>query len=191
MNKRTVTIVVIVIAIIAISSIIVKVSKDGFWHMGTWYDTPEEALAHEADMDGESMGVLSVKALIYKVEIDDITEMTFVSQDDTLVSVTFVTNEKGRYSVYGYTEEVSLSSPSEFVVAGAEDQSILFPYSTYGDTVYGWCFTDVNVLVNGAVPSKNVYEFECQGATRALCFWRISGIDAEKNDTVDVTFERK
>lgn len=165
-------------------------SKTGYWYVGdVWFQTPEEALLQEADNDAESKRILSIKKLIKQTNIDDITVMTFVSKNDTLVDVTLVKNKKGLYSVYGYTEEVYLSSPSEFIATGDTDQFILFPYSTYNNTVYGWCYSDIVPLVNDMIPLVETYEFECQGKKWTLNYWWIS--DIRDIDNVEVCFNVK
>ena len=188
MSKKSILIVIVVLAIIVISVALVNIAKNGFWYVGNvWWDTIEEALAHEADLTLDTEKTLSVKTLLHTTTIDDITIMTFVSHNDALTTVSFVSNEDGLYSVYGYTEELFLSSPSEFVITGEENQFILFPYRTYGDTVYGWCYSNVTPLVNGRSPSITTVEFECQENTWCLSFWIIDNINDIKN--VDVTFD--
>lgn len=190
MNKKTLLVTIIVLITIAIWIGVAIFSANDFWYAGgVWYDTPSEALLHEADKDLESKEILSVKTLLNTTKIDDITIMTFVSRNDTLTTVTFVSNDEGLYSVSGYTNELSLDSPTEFVVTGDKDQFILFPYSTYGNTVYGWCYANVEPTVNGLIPTFTPYEFESQESVWHLNFWCISGIDDINN--INVSFNRK
>ncbi len=187
MNRKKILVIIIVLIVIIISIGFVIASTNGYWHVGdVWWNTPAEALLHEADKDIASKETLSIKTLINTTEIDDITIMSFVSQNDTFTTVTFISNEDGLYSVYGYTEEVSLSSPSEFVVTGNMDQFVLFPYRTYNNTIYGWCYSNVIPLVNGMAPSLKAFEFECQESKWTLIYWCISDIDST-ND-VEVSF---
>ena len=180
--------IILITIVISIGIVIVSINDYGFAG-DVWQDTPEEALLYEADKDIESKETLSIKTLLSRTEIDDITIMTFVSQIDTLITVTFVTNEDGLYSVYGYTEEVSLISPSEFVVTGDPAQFVLFPYRTYHDTIYGWCYSTVIPSVNGTTPVLESYEFEFQGNKWTLSYWYISDIDDTNN--VNVSFYLK
>ena len=190
MNNKKINAIIIILVVIIVLVALASALKNGYLYIGdVWWETLDEALMHEADKDLESKRILSVKILLNTIEIDDVTIMTFVSQDDTLVRVSFVTNEDGLYCVYGYTEEVFLSSPSEFVVTGESNQFILRPYSTYNDTVYGWCYSNVIPSVNGLEPSLETYEFECQGTKWTLQFWHMDDID--NTDDVTVTFSLK
>ena len=190
MNNKKINAIIIIPVVIIVSAILITVLTSCYFYTGeVWYETLDEALMHEADRDTESKRILSVKTLLCITRIDDVTIMTFVSQNDTLVRVSFVSNEDGLYCVSGYTEEVSLSSPSEFVVTGESNQFILFPYSTYNDTVYGWCYSNVTPSVNGLEPSIETYEFECQGTKWSLRLWHIDDID--NTDDVNATFGLK
>lgn len=138
---------------------------------GAWYDTTEQALRKRADMTAESLRVLTPKTMLNKVYIDDIVEMAFVSNDDTLVTVTFVTNAKGQYRVYGYSEEIRLDDPSMFLLNGDPEQVILFANNQHNTTAWGWCYSGYSFTVNGITPQKETYTFECQGKTWSIDYW--------------------
>lgn len=152
----------------------------------TFKSTPEEALAQRADSTLETLHTLTPETVLNTVYIDDIVQMTFVSISDTLVTVCFVTNEKGQYSVYGYTEEVWLSSPSMFVLTGDpenfnfdSEKFIFIPYNQHNTTVYGWCYSGYQFTVNGIMPSKQTFVFDCEGKTWSLDYWKIDNFPAE------------
>lgn len=188
---------IIVGCVILIGGIILfwQLFTDGFAHSGdTWQDTPEKALEYDAKtpIPGESPGILVPKTILNKVYIDDIVEMTFVSSDDTLVSVSFVTNDKGQYSVYGYSEEEWLDSPTMFLMNGDpkqldfnSDEFILFPASHHNTTVYGWCYSGYNFTVNGKEPKKETYVFDCQGKTWSLDYWQIENIPEDSEICIE------
>ncbi len=188
MNKK-ILFPIIIIGVILIVICFVKLSEDGYLYVGdVWRDTPEEALSDAADNPTNDRMTLTVKKLLDQREIGDITEMFFVSENDTLTNVAFVTNDDGKYCVQGYTEEGALESPSAFVLNGDKDQFILFPYSEEGDTVFGWCYSSVSPTVNGIEPSKKTYTFECQGKQWSLDFWWID--DFPKTDEVKIEFKK-
>lgn len=161
-------------------------TNNGFLYFGdVWFDTPEEALQCDADTTIDQELTLSIKDLVDTRNISDIANMTFVSENDTLVTVTFVTNKDGMYSVYGYTEEVFIDSPTEFVATGDKDQFILFPYKIYDGTIYGWCYSNVLPIVNGIKPLAQTFEFEIQGKVWTLNYWWIDNFSASENISID------
>ena len=198
MKKRIllliITICVILCAILAVD-VIGKLLRDGYAHYGdTWQDTPEKALEKHADYTAETLQILTPKTMLYTKRIDDIVEMAFVSIGDTLVTVTLVTNERGQYSVYGYTEESALDDPGYFVLTGDPRQFdfdakefLLIPYDSYGTTVWGWCYTECSFTVNGIRPSRETYVFDCQGKTWSLDYWCLHGIPEDAEITITYT----
>lgn len=176
-----ITIIVLSIVVIIVGAVIVGlVIKDGFLHIGdVWQNTPEEALSQRADQTIDTLQTLTIKTLIQKRTIDDITVMAFISNADTLVTVTFITNDNGQYSVYGYTEECDLDNPTEFVLNGKQDQSILFPYKEHNTTVYGWSYSNTSFSVGGVLPSTETYKFECQGKEYSLSYWWIDNFPTD------------
>jgi hypothetical protein len=180
MNKKVLLGVVIFAVLIVIISSVVTLMTKGYLYVGdVWHETVEEALSYAADNPTNDKMTLTVKELLDKRVIGDIVEMTFVSENDTLTSVSFVINDDEKYCVYGYTEEGVLNSPSEFVLNGDKDQFILFPYSEHVSTVYGWCYSSVTPTVNGITPSTETFEFECQGKTWSLDFWWIDDFPSD------------
>ncbi|MBR6767983.1 MAG: hypothetical protein IKM34_00660 [Clostridia bacterium] len=165
--------------------VLLVVSMNSCYVGDVWQDTPEKALSHSGTEDP----TYSIKTMLKTIEIDDIVDMTFVNEADTLTSVSFVTNDKGQYCVSGSSEEVILSDPDMFVVNGDPEQFILFPYSTYHNTVYGWCYENVFPAVNGITPTMEAYTFECQAEIWTLKFWWIDGID--NADDAEVSFDLK
>ena len=161
------------------------VSMNSCYVGDVWQDTPEKALSHSGTEDP----TYTIKTMLKTIEIDDIVVMTFVNEADTLTKVSFVTNDKGQYCVSGSSEEVILSDPDTFVVNGDPDQFILFPYASYHNTIYGWCYENVVPSVNGLTPKTEAYTFECQGELWTLKFWMIDGIDNTGN--AEVTFNLK
>lgn len=194
MNKKVLfSIIVLAVIIIIGIKIVVDLSNNGYSHSGdVWQDTPEKALAKAADLTTETLQILTPKTIIHTVYIEDIVEMAFVSVGDTLVTVTFVTNENGQYSVWGYTEEVWLDSPSMFLLNGDSeqfdfdsDQFIMFPYNNYKTTFWGWCYSGHTFTVNGITPAKETYVFDCQGKTWSIDYWRIDNISPESDIQIE------
>ena len=194
MNKKVLLSIVVfgIITIIGIK-VVWDLSDKGFAHYGgAWQDSPERALLQEADNTIDSEQTLTIAHLLDTRDIEDITIMTFVSRGDTLVTVTFIKNEKGQYSVYGYTEEPCLTSPSMFLLNGDPEQLnfdskefILFPYNQRKTTVWGWSCTNRSFTVNGITPSKETYVFDCQGKTWSIDFWSIEGVTSEADVQIE------
>ena len=180
-------IIIFVICVIILISIIIISKKEGPFYFGdVWSETPEEALQDAADNPTHDKRTLTVKELLDKRVINGDVKMTFVSENDTLTSATIITNDDGKYHLYGYTEEGPLESPSEFVLNGDKDQFILFPYGVRGSTVYGWSYSSVSLKVNGITPSTETHTFECQGKTWSLNFWWID--DFPNTDNVNIQY---
>ena len=184
MKKKVLIILVACLIVISIATIILNLINDGYSISGSfWQDTIEKALMKQADLTNETLEQLTPKTILNTVYIDDIVDMTFVSKRDTLVTVSFVTNKKGQYSVHGYTEELCLDSPAMFLMNGDPkqfdidaDESILFPCNQYNSTVYGWCYSGYTFTVNGKEPTKETFVFECQGKIWSLDYWQIDNI---------------
>ncbi len=150
----------------------------GYAYYGdVWEDTPEKALQKASDRDLETLQILTPKIIFEKTTLDDIVLMMFLSKNDSLVIVTFVTNEKEQYSVYGWTEECDLDHPSEFLMDGNSDQFILFPYTKYNNTVVGWCYSTARFTVNGVSPERKTFVFDVQGTTYSIDFWTVESLD--------------
>ena len=195
MNKKILIIIVVCLIIISGTKVIYDLFDKGYSHSGIfWQDTPEKALMKSADSTTETLQILTPKTMLNTVYIDDIVKMTFVSVGDTLVSVTFVTNEKGQYSVWGYTEEVWLDSPAMFLMNGDpeqlnidSDQSLLFPYNQHNTTIWGWCYTGYSFTVNGITPTKQTYIFDCQEKTWSIDYWQIDNFPMETDVLIEYT----
>ena len=185
MRKKVLLIIALILTAFVISILVVLLTNDYLFIGNVWYDTPEKALLQEADNTIDSEQSLTIAHLLETRDINDITIMTFVSISDTLVTVTFVKNEKDQYSVYGYTEEVFLDQPTEFLLNGDPNQFILFPYHKYDDTVFGWCYTDIAFTVNEMIPMKKTFEFTCQGKKQSIDFWWIDSIATDLNIQIE------
>ncbi len=185
--KKAFIFVIVLAIIVAIGVTVVRdLLNDGYAYYGdVWQDTPEKALAKEADMTAETLQTLTPKTILQTKRIDDIVEMTFVSIGDTLVSVTFVTNDKGQYCVYGYTEEVWLDDPRSFLMNGDPEQIIMSGYDHYNTTVFGWCYSSASFTVNGMVPSTQTYEFECQSKTWSINYWWIDDVPQDTEVSIE------
>ena len=59
-----------------------------------WQDTPEKALAIEADMNADNLQRLTPKLILDEFQMNEKTYMLFVSEGDTLVQASFATNEE-------------------------------------------------------------------------------------------------
>ncbi len=180
--EKKLLIVVSIISILLISLVVFAVIKtllnDGYAFYGdVWEDTPEKALQKAAEQDSETMQTLTSQIIFEKTTLDDIVLMTFLSKNDTLVTVTFVTNEKEQYSVSGWTVEYDLAHPSEFLIDGNPNQFILFPYQKHGNIVLGWCYSTARFTVNGVYPERKTFSFDIQGTTYSIDFWNIEILD--------------
>ena len=181
---KKISIILLLVSILCLNSC--GLFEDGYLYVGDgWQDTPEKALAQAADDTIESEQMLTVVHLLDTRYIDDIAIMTFVSKGDTLVTATFVTNEKGGYHYYGHTEEVVLNDPTEFVLNGDSEQFILFPYQHYNTNVFGWSYSSASFTVNGRNPDKKTYTFTCQGKEWSLDFWWIDGVSSNMEVTIE------
>ena len=190
MEKKKILIVVsvIAIAIIAIFAfhVIKSLSDEGYAYYGdVWETSPERALQKAADRDLQTKGTLTPKIHFKKIIVDDIVSMTFLSESDTLVTVTFVSNEDGLYSVYGYTEEVFLDEPTEFLLNGDPDQFILFPYDQYNNTVWGWCYSNAKFKINGNIPKRETFEFAFQEKKWSIDFWWIDDMPPDTDIRIE------
>ena len=191
---KSIVAVVLCLIFIGLGIVVYDLFTKGYAHYGdSWQDTPEEALKQETPILDESPGLYTPKLILNTIYFDEIAEMTYISADDTLVSVSFVINEDGQFSVYGTSEETDLDEPVSFLMNGDpkqfdfdSDEYILFPYSSQGKTVYGWCYSGYSFTVNGKVPKKETFEFECQGKMRSIDYWYVEGIPEDA--TVDIVY---
>ncbi len=181
---KKLSIILLLVSILCLNSC--GLFEDGYLYAGDgWQDTPEKALAQAADGTTETEQVLTIAYLLETRYIDDIAIMTFVSKGDTLVTATFVTNEKGQYHYHGSTEEVILSEPTEFVLNGESEQFILFPYQHYNTKVFGWSYSSASFTVNGRNPNRKTHTFTCQGKEWSLDFWWIDDVSSEVEMTIE------
>ena len=142
---------VVIVAFFAVKALL----NDGYAFWGdVWETSPEKALQKAAEQDLNTMQTLTPKIIFEKTTFDDIVLMTFLSQNETLVTVTFASNANDLYSVSGWTEEYDLAHPSEFLMDGNPDQWILFPYRRHDNTVFGWCYSTAQFTVNGISPTR-------------------------------------
>lgn len=171
-----ISILAILFVVLAVCVVLKDLWNDGWAYYGdVWQSSPEKALQQAADRDSETMQTLTPKIRFKELAIDDIIVMTFLSQNDTLVTVTLVSNEKNQYSVYGWTEEYDLDHPSNFLIDGDADQFILFPYEKYHNIVLGWCYSTAQFTVNGISPERETFTFDLQGKTYSIDFWTVNG----------------
>ena len=189
--KKKSLIVVSVVALIFIAIIAFFVIKrlltDGFAYYGdVWASSPEIALQKAAEQDSQTVETLTPQITFNQTAIDNVLLMTFLSEANTLVTVTFVSNEDGQYSVSGWTEECDLDHPTEFLLNGDLDQFILFPYQEYGTTVLGWCYSSARFTVNGIAPTRETFSFSVQGETYSVDYWMIE--EHVSNGAVDIEY---
>ena len=198
MRKKIILIIIIVVVVVLLGwRVVADISEKGYAIYGdAWCDTPEEALRQEADMTTEMLQILTPKYMLCTKYIDDIVEMAFVSDRDTLVTVTIVKNEKGKFGFYGYSEEIWLDSPASFLLNGNpeqlnvdSDQSIMFPYNQHNTTVWGWCYSGYSFTVNGITPSKETYVFDCQGKTWSIDYWWVENVVPESDVQIEYISE--
>lgn len=198
MKTKGILAIVACIIVVGVGIVVYDLMTSGYAHYGTWYDTPEEALKHEEPNFDETPGMFTPKLILKTVHFSEYADMTYISEDDTLVSVTFVINDEGEYSVYGYSEEVYLDSPSYFLMNGNPEQFdfdcaeeyILFPYSQEDNTVYGWCYSGYAFTVNGKTPTKESFEFECQGKAWSIDYWQVDGISEDSDVYIEYVEEK-
>lgn len=148
-----------------------------------WQDTPKKALEVSADATIDDSERLTPANPLDEFYINGNAYMLFVSNGDTLVQATFVTNEKGQYHYHGDTEEVFLSAPDTMVLNGDSEQFILFGYFSDGAEVWGYKYSSVNITVNGVAPETKTYTFFCEDKEWSIDRWWISDIgeDSEIN----------
>ena len=156
--------------------VLVFSSCDGYLYIGDgWQDTPEKALkiAAENPIDKER---LTVGTLLDTWYVDDMAFMLFVSKNDMLVKADFISDEKDRFHHHASSEEAMLDKPDTFILNGEADQFVLFPYSQYGNQVWGYKYSSVHITVNGLTPEVKTYTFSCQGHEWSIDRWCIDGI---------------
>ena len=101
-----------------------------------WQDTPEKALAIEANMNSDNLQRLTPTTILDKFQINDETFMLFVSNIDTLVQANFATNEEGQYHYASDTEGIAIDDPDTMILNGDSEQFILFDY--FKDETHVW-----------------------------------------------------
>ena len=95
MNKKGLLgVIIFAVLIVIISSVVTLITKGYLFVGDVWHETVEEALSYAADNPTNDRMTLTVKKLLDQREIGDITEMFFVSENDTLTKVAFVTKCK-------------------------------------------------------------------------------------------------
>ena len=149
-----------------------------------WQDTPEKALAIAADSNLDNLQRLTPIKLLDTFQINDETYMLFVSEGDTLVQASFVTNEKGQYHYQGDTEEIAIDDPDTMILNGDSEQFILFNYFEDETHVWGYKFSSVDITVNGIVPQIKTYTFTCGGKEWSVDRWWID--IADENVEIDI-----
>lgn len=168
-----------IIFILITAIVILSSSSCNYLYVGDgWQDTPEAALAVAADNPMEK-DILTAKNIIDTLYIGDRAFMLFVSEGDTLVSATFVTNEDGKYHYNASSEEVLLNEPDTFLLNGDSEQFILFPYQQYGNKCFGWKLSSAQIKINGIEPEIKTYQIECQGKMWSVDYWCVDNISGE------------
>ncbi len=194
MNKKTLVAIVACVIIIGIGIVVYDLFTKGYAHYGdVWQDTPEEALKQQTPKFDESPGLFTPKQILKTVYFEELADMTYISADDTLVSVSFVINEDGKYSVFGYSEEAFLDSPSYFLMNGdpkqldfdCAEEYILSACSQEDDTVFGWCYSGYTFTVNGKTPTKETFVFDCQGKSWSIDYWQVEGISEDSDVEIE------
>ena len=149
-----------------------------------WQDTPEKALAIEADSNLDTLQRLTPINLLDKFQINERTYMLFVSKGDTLVQASFVTNKEGQYHYEGDTEEIAIDDPDTMILNGDSEQFILFNYFQDETHVWGYKFSSVDITVNGIVPQIKSYTFTCDGKEWSVDRWCLDVTD--ENVEIDI-----
>jgi len=158
---------------------------NGYIYVGDgWQNTPEEALSiARSSSTSNEYGIYSVKQMIDTYYISDMAIMYYVSQNETFVEASFVTNSSGQFHFHGYTEEYNLEEPVSFVLNGDPEQWIMYSYFQVNDegTVFGWKYsTAPSVLVNNKETQSKEYNFECNGKSYCLDYWWCDNIQEEE-----------
>lgn len=187
MNKKIVWIIIIALILIAFAVwALLSWSSKGYLFIGDgWGNTPAQALSKAANRSADSPKNLTASLILETKDIDDITIMTFVSQADTLVTLTFERNEKGQYRVSDYAEEVSLDEPTSFLLSGNPEQHVATPYWHCNSFLSGWCYADASFTVNGIAPAKKTYIFDCQGKRRSINSWWIEEFPSQEEINIE------
>ena len=156
-----------------------------------WQDTPEKALAIAADSNLENLQRLTPTTILDTFQINDETYMLFVSEGDTLVQASFVTNEKGQYHYQGDTEEISIGDPDTMILNGDSEQFILFNYFKDETRVWGYKYSSVEITVNGIVPQIKSYIFTCDGKEWSVDRWCLDITDENVEIDIQTTSSSK
>ena len=156
-----------------------------------WQDTPEKALAIAADTDLDSLQRLTPINLLDKFQMNEKAYMLFVSEGDTLVQASFVTNEEGQYHYDGDTEEIAIGDPDTMILNGDSEQFILFDYFKDETHVWGYKYSSVEITVNGTVPQTKTYTFICDGREWSVDRWRLDVADENVEIRVQATASSK
>ena len=152
-----------------------------------WQDTPEKALAIEADMNSDNLQRLTSTTILDEFKINDKTYMLFVSKGDTLVQANFVINEEELYHYEGDTEEIVIGEPDTMILNGDNKQFILFNYFSNGTCVWGYKYSSVGITVNGTIPQIKTYTFACEGKEWSIDRWWIEIADANTEINIEYT----
>ena len=156
-----------------------------------WQDTPEKALAIEANINSDNLQRLTPTTILDKFQINDETYMLFVSNGDTLVQANFATNEEGQYHYAGDTEEIAIDDPDTMILNGDSEQFILFDYFKDETHVWGYKFSSVDITVNGIVPQIKSYIFTCDGKEWSVDRWCLDITDENVEIDIQTTASSK
>ncbi|MBQ9805998.1 MAG: hypothetical protein IJW49_05780 [Clostridia bacterium] len=136
-----------------------------------WQNTPEKALAIEADINLDNLQRLTPTTVLDEFQIGDKVYLLFVSQGESLVQASFVTNEEGQYHYEGDTEEIAIGDPDTMILNGDREQFILFDHFKDETHVWGYKYSSVEITVNGTTPQTKSYTFTCNGKEWSVDRW--------------------
>ncbi|MBR2951580.1 MAG: hypothetical protein IKC43_01240, partial [Clostridia bacterium] len=139
----------------------------------------------------ENLQRLTPTTILDTFQINDETYMLFVSEGDTLVQASFVTNEKGQYHYQGDTEEISIGDPDTMILNGDSEQFILFNYFKDETRVWGYKYSSVEITVNGIVPQIKSYIFTCDGKEWSVDRWCLDITDENVEIDIQTTSSSK
>jgi len=156
-----------------------------------WQDTPEKALAIEADMNLENLERLTPINLLDKFQMNEKPYMLFVSKGDTLVQASFVTNKEGQYHYESDTEEIAIGDPDTMILNGDSEQIILFDYFKDETHVWGYKYSSVDITVNGIVPQIKTYTFTSDDREWSIDRWCLNIADENVEIYIQATASSK
>ena len=157
-----------------------------------WKDTPQEALADEAEFSTiDEDGILEIDQLLDIFYFKDTAEMLYVSEADTLVACTFWRNDNEQFCVAGYSSEDPLDDPHYFVISDDPDQWIGQPYTCLNDEgiVYGYKYSSVQLFVNDVPVYTKTYTFSLGGKEWSIDYWWAENVEFDKNGDCSVTMD--